>query len=229
MSARRCQVTPAPLENGNVRHSVAEQVASPEASAQPEPQPAEQLELSWGPELYAGWLRSRAQWRNQWSRRWFIARPGCVEYYTSPEETEAPRAHIPLEGCKLTAVSRTAISLAPSLNGRATPSPVAYLSQFEIVCPSPYSAGFVYRCRRRGGRTALSCWCAARRPRCVVTPAMLPQHGTDLVRRRGSRGYTAATFLIASRRPRRALGWLQWSGRPKAACLPESCAESAGC
>ena len=172
MSARRCQVTPAPVENGNGRHSVAEQVVSPEASAQPEPQPAEQLELSSGPELYAGWLRSRAQWRNQWSRRWFIARPGCVEYYTSPEETEAPRAHIPLEGCKLTAVSRTAISLAPSLNGRAAPSPVACLSQFEIVCPSPFSAGFVYRCRRRGGRTALSCWCAARRPRCVVTPAM---------------------------------------------------------
>ena len=119
-------MTPAPVENGNGRHSVAEQVVSPEASAQPEPQPAEQLELSWGPELYAGWLRSRAQFRkNQWSRRWFIARPGCVEYYTSPEETEL-RAHIPLEGCKLTAVRRTAISLAPSLNGRATQSPVAY-------------------------------------------------------------------------------------------------------
>lgn len=62
------------------------------------------LNLAWGPELYSGWLRSRAQVRkNQWSNRWFVARPGYVEYYTTPEDTVA-RAYIPLEGCEVSAV-----------------------------------------------------------------------------------------------------------------------------
>ena len=60
--------------------------------------------VAWGPELYSGWLRSRAQVRkNQWSERWFVARPGFVEYYTAPDDSVA-RAHIPLEGCEVSAV-----------------------------------------------------------------------------------------------------------------------------
>lgn len=60
--------------------------------------------VEWGPELYSGWLRSRAQVRkNQWSKRWFVARPGYVEYYTAPDDAVA-RAHIPLEGCEVSAV-----------------------------------------------------------------------------------------------------------------------------
>lgn len=60
--------------------------------------------VAWGPELYSGWLRSRAQVRkNQWSERWFVARPGYVEYYTAQDDTVA-RARIPLEGCEVSAV-----------------------------------------------------------------------------------------------------------------------------
>ncbi len=61
-------------------------------------------DVAWGPELYSGWLRSRAQVRkSQWSERWFVARPGYVEYYTTPDDTVA-RAYIPLEGCEVSAV-----------------------------------------------------------------------------------------------------------------------------